>query len=202
MTDTVLAICAGVGLAAACGLRVFAPLLAAGIAARAGYLDPPGTGFDWIGSGPALTVLAVATLAEIGAYFVPWLDHALDTVASPAAVVAGTLSAAFFLPEMHPAISWSAAIVAGGGTAGIVQTGSVLTRAVSGATTAGLGNPLVAAIESAGAVVMSILAIVLPVLAALCVLVILAIVVRQIIRYRRWRRGRREGADAMAGARV
>jgi hypothetical protein len=185
--ETILAICAGIGLAAACGFRVFVPLLAMGIAVHSGKLDPPGNGFDWVGTWPALVVFGAATAAEIGAYFVPWLDHALDTIASPAAVGAGTLSAAVFLPELHPAIKWSLALIAGGGAAGVIQTGTVAARAISGATTGGLGNPAVSTVESTTSIVLSILAILVPILAAVLVVALIVLVVRKIAAWRRRR---------------
>ena len=49
----VFAICTGLGLAAACGFRVFVPLLVLSLAARYGDLRLV-EGFDWIGSLPAL----------------------------------------------------------------------------------------------------------------------------------------------------
>jgi hypothetical protein len=60
------------------------------VAARAGVV-PLSASMAWLASTPALVALSVATVLEIAAYKVPWLDHALDTVASPAAVIAGTL---------------------------------------------------------------------------------------------------------------
>ena len=65
-------------------------------------------------------VLGVASVLEVGAYYIPVVDHLLDTIASPAAVVAGTVAAGALLPfgaEMHPAVKWAAALIAGGGAA-------------------------------------------------------------------------------------
>lgn len=187
--DLALAICAGVGLAAACGLRVFVPLFVTGLAVHFGHMHPPG-GLDWVGSMPALVMFAVATVVEVVAYYVPWLDHALDTVTSPGAVVAGVLVAAAAMPDLHPAVRWSAALVAGGGPAAVVQAGSVVTRAVSGASTAGVGNPVVSTAEWVMSLVLSILAIVVPVLAAAIVVVFILWAVTKIVR---WSRGRGRG---------
>ena len=96
-------------------------------------------------------MLGVASVLEVAAYYIPVIDHLLDTIASPAAVVAGTVAAGAMLPfatEMHPAVKWAAALVAGGGAAGVVQAGTVSARAVSGATTGTLGNPIVATVEN------------------------------------------------------
>jgi hypothetical protein len=187
--DLVLAICAGIGLAAACGLRVFIPLFVTGLAAHFGHLHPPG-GLDWVGSTPALVMFAVATVLEVVGYYVPWLDHALDTITSPGAVVAGVLVAAAAMPDLHPAVRWSAAVVAGGGPAAVVQAGSVLTRGLSGATTAGVGNPVVSTVEWVLAVILSVLAVVVPILAALVVVLFLIWAVRKIVRWARTRGGR------------
>jgi len=136
--ETVFAICLGIGLSAACGFRVFVPMLAAGVATKAGILTL-GEDFSWISSIPALVTFAIATLLEIGAYYILWLDNLLDTVSSPAAVIAGTIATAAFLSktEMSPLLLWSVAIIAGGGSAGIVKGGAATIRAASTATTGG-----------------------------------------------------------------
>src|SRR5687768_595489 len=114
--ETLVAIAAGIALAAACGFRVFLPLLATAIAARAGYINPSG-GFDWLDSNNALALFGAASVAEVAGYYIPWFDHALDTIASPAAVIAGTVAAAAAFGDVHPAMKWSAALIAGGGAA-------------------------------------------------------------------------------------
>ncbi|HYO09475.1 MAG TPA: DUF4126 domain-containing protein [Tepidisphaeraceae bacterium] len=185
--ETLIAIAAGIGLAAACGFRVFLPLLATSLAARGGYLNPSG-GFDWIGSQIALVVFGAAALAEVVAYFIPWVDHALDLIASPAAAAAGTVAAAAAFGEIHPAIKWSAALIAGGGAASVVQAGTVAARALSGGTTAGVGNPVVALGELAGSLVLSVLSILLPIAGLLLAVVVLVLVLwtgRRLLRRRR-----------------
>ncbi|PYQ56518.1 MAG: DUF4126 domain-containing protein, partial [Acidobacteria bacterium] len=79
--ETVLSILIGLGLAAACGFRVFVPLLIMSLASRAGVGHLAlGPGFAWIGSTPALLSFAVATVLEIAGYYIPWVDNLLDTV--------------------------------------------------------------------------------------------------------------------------
>lgn len=160
----VVALAAGLGLAAACGLRVFAPLLVLGLAARFGHL-PLAAGFAWASSAPALVALGFATLLEITAYYVPWLDHLLDTIATPVAVMAGMLAVAAVAGDLPPWLRWSAAIIGGGGLAGLTQGASVLLRLKSTATTGGLANPIVATGEWVGAIALAILAVLLPFLA-------------------------------------
>jgi hypothetical protein len=187
--DAILAICAGVALAAACGFRVFLPLLALAIGTATGALHP-GAGMAWVGSPPALILLGVASALEIAAYYIHVVDHFLDTIASPAAVIAGTVAAGALLPgdiQLHPAVKWAAALIAGGGAAGVVQVGTVSARAVSGATTATVGNPVIATIENVFSIVLSVLAIVVPILAALIVVVAFVWVGRMVARFRRRR---------------
>jgi len=173
-----LSVAIGLGLAAACGFRVFAPLLVAGIAAHWGRLPLAG-GFEWLGSTPALFALGTATILEIGAYYFPWLDHALDLIATPAAVLAGCIAAASVVTDLPPMIKWAAALIGGGGAAGLVQAASVLLRIKSTALTGGLGNPFVATMEAVGSVLTSMLAILLPIVTVLALLLVLGWVVRR-----------------------
>jgi hypothetical protein len=167
--DLFLSLCIGVALSAACGFRVFVPLLITSIAAHSGHLHLAQK-FAWVGSTPALVTFSIATALEIAAYYVPWLDNMLDTVSTPASVVAGTILTASMISDMDPYMRWTLAVVAGGGAAGLVQTGTVLLRAGSLAGTGGLANPILATAELFGSFTTAILAIVAPVIAALLVL--------------------------------
>ena len=172
--ESLLSLAVGIGLSAACGFRVFVPLLVAAAAARVGVLSLS-PGFEWLASDPALVALGTATALEVLAYFVPWLDHLLDTLATPTAVVAGILVSAAVLTDLPPMLRWGLAVLAGGGAAGLVQGASVLLRLKSAALTGGLANPAVALAELAGSLLMALLAIALPALAvalvlALCIL--------------------------------
>ena len=160
----------GVGLAAACGFRIFVPLLVMSVAAVSGHLTL-GPSFQWIGTYPALITFGVATALEITAYYVPWLDNLLDSIATPAAMVAGTVVTASMVSGMSPFLQWTLAVIAGGGAAGLVQTATVMTRAASTATTGGLANPLVATGEWILSLLMSFLSLVVPVMAVLALAV-------------------------------
>lgn len=185
--EIILAAITGVGLSAACGFRVFLPLLAAGLAGRWGYLRPA-EGFEWLATTPALVALTLATTIEVVCYFVPWLDHLLDTVAGPAAIVAGTVVAASAMTGMSPWLSWSLAVIAGGGGAGVVQGATTVTRLASTATTGGFGNPIVALLEAIGAAVLSLLAILLPVVGLTIALLLMFLALRIMLRAFRRRR--------------
>ncbi len=158
-----LSIALGVGLAAAAGFRIFVPLLVAGIAARFDVL-PLTDGFQWLASTPALLTLGTAAVIEALAYFIPGVDHALDVIAGPAAIGAGVVASASVMSDVPQAVLWPVAIIAGGGIAGLTKGSTALFRAKSGVMTAGLANPVVAAVETVGATGIAILAVAVPLL--------------------------------------
>ena len=168
--DLALSIALGVGLAAATGFRVFLPMLVVSAAAYTGYL-PVGENFAWLGTPGALIMLGVAALVEILAYYIPGVDNLLDVLATPAAVVAGTLVSAAVITDLPPMLKWTAAIIAGGGVAGITQGLTAILRAKSTVFTGGLGNSTVATAELGSATLISILALAAP-LAALALVVL------------------------------
>ena len=165
-------LCIGLGLSAACGFRVFVPMLGVSLAHRAGHMEL-GSGFEWLGSDLAMIALLLATIVEVAAYFVPWIDNLLDTIAMPAAVVAGTMMTGAMTGEMSPMFKWSLAIIAGGGAAGAVQTVTTIVRGTSSATTGGLGNPLVSTGELAGSAGITAMAVFIPIAAVVIVSMII-----------------------------
>ncbi len=170
--ESLLSIALGIGLAAAAGFRIFVPLLVAGIAARSGFL-PLTEGFQWLASTPALLTLGSAAVFEALAYFIPGVDHVLDLVAGPAAIGAGVIASASVMADIPQAVMWPVAIIAGGGVAGLTKGTTALLRAKSGVMTAGLANPLVAAVETVGATGIAILAVVVPLLCLAAIVALL-----------------------------
>ncbi len=160
--ETFLSIALGIGLAAACGFRVFVPLLLLNLAALAGYITLP-AGFSWMGGAYATIAFATATAAEILGYYIPWIDNLLDTIATPAAMVAGTLTSAAVITDMPPFLKWMTALIAGGGVAGLVQASTVALRAKTSVATGGAGNPVFSTLELGGSLFTSLLAIFVPV---------------------------------------
>ena len=190
--ETFLTICLGIGLAASCGFRVFVPMLVMSVAAQAGMLQLSG-GFEWIASWPALIALAVATGLEIAAYYVPWLDNLLDTVAGPAAVVAGIIVTASTVTGIDPVLKWALAVIAGGGAAAAVQSVTTFARGASTVSTAGFGNFAVSTVEAGSSLFFSVLAIFLPLVA----FVLLAAFILYMGRWLAgWRSRRRPGEVA------
>jgi hypothetical protein len=173
-TQAVLSLGIGVGLAAATGMRVFLPLLVLGIAAHLHWI-PLSAGFEWLSSWPAIIAFAIAAIVEVGAYYLPVVDNLLDLAAGPLAVIAGAIATAAVITDLPPLVRWSVAIVAGGGTAGVVQTAMSIVRLKSTTFTAGLGNFLVSTFELAGSLVASLIAIVAPVIALILVAGLLAV---------------------------
>lgn len=172
-----LSIALGIGLAAATGLRVFLPMLIMSAAAYTGHL-PLTDGFAWLGTPQALIMLGVAAIIEVVAYYVPGVDNLLDTIATPAALIAGTIVSAAVLTDMPPMLKWTTAIIAGGGIAGITQGATAAVRAKSTVMTAGFGNAALATAELGGSALLSIIALAAPLIALLLVATLLWAVYR------------------------
>jgi hypothetical protein len=179
--ESLVNIALGIGLSAACGFRVFVPLLFASIMGVTGWMPLAAPGTGWIATWPALITFTTATILEVLAYFIPWLDHILDSIATPAAIIAGVLVSASTMVDIPPLIRWSVALIAGGGIAGLVQGATVLARAKSTLLTAGVGNPLLAAGELAASIITSLVAILFP----LAILIIIPLIVYVLFRIRR-----------------
>ena len=186
--ELILYVIVGVGLSTACGFRVFIPPLVMCIAAKAGHVSF-GADFVWMETDVALVTFSIAAILEIGAYYIPWLDNALDTIAAPAAVVAGTMTTAAMLGDISPWMKWSLAAIAGGGAAGAVQVTTTVARGASSVLTGGLGNWVVSTGEGIGAVITAILAIVVPILVFIGFLIFVGYVISKnpLKMYRDWR---------------
>lgn len=167
----------GIGLAAASGFRVFLPIFAASLASYLHWI-PINEHFGWLAGLPTLVTTGIAMVVEILAYYLPFIDHLLDTISVPMATVAGSVLFASQFAELGTFPEYALALIAGGGTALTISSGFAGLRAASTATTGGLGNAVVGTSETAGAGVMAVLAMAAPVIAAVIsiALVILAIV--------------------------
>jgi hypothetical protein len=170
MSDYGLSIVLGIALAAATGFRIFLPMLIMSVAAYTGHLSLA-SNFAWLGTPAALIMLSVAALAEILAYYIPVVDNLLDALATPAAFVAGAVVSAAVMTDVPPMVKWTAAVIAGGGIAGLTQGLTGMLRAHSTVLTGGLGNSVIATGELGGALLITFLALAAP--AAAIALVIL-----------------------------
>ncbi|HVI13861.1 MAG TPA: DUF4126 domain-containing protein [Pseudolabrys sp.] len=177
MSDFALPIVLGIALAAATGFRVFLPMLIVSAAAYTGHLSLDNN-FAWLGTPAALTMLSVAAVAEILAYYIPVVDNLLDSLATPAAFIAGTIVSAAVMTDVPPMVKWTAAVIAGGGIAGLTQGATAALRAHSTVLTGGLGNPIIATMELGGALLVSFLALMVPAAALALVVLFLWLAIR------------------------
>lgn len=168
MWEIIISVCLGIGLSASAGFRVFMPLL---ILSIAGYFEwvPLHADWQWAGSLTAIIVLAVASIIELGAYLLPYVDNLLDTISIPLATAAGILVMFTVLGDVDPIYSWTLAIIAGGGTAATIAGTTSAARATSTTITAGIGNPIISFVEAILSAFLSILSIIAPVIAVIAV---------------------------------
>ena len=179
LVDSIIALSIGLSLAAASGFRVFLPPMIMSGAINLELISPSGE-FAFLDGWVIFGVLTVAVIVEVGGYLVPWVDNLLDIIATPAAAIAGILMMGTMLDDLDPAVQWSMSIIAGGGVAGTVQTGTVAIRALSTGTTGGLANPVISIIEAILAIVVTILALLAPLIAVGLVVVGLIYALRAI----------------------
>lgn len=172
LSETLISIFLGVGLAASVGFRVFLPLFALSLSAYFNII-PLNDSWQWVGSSFALITLGIATILEIFAYYIPVFDNLLDTIAVPLAAIAGTAVVVSTAANLDPIVTWSLAIIAGGGTAAAIKGSAAGTRAASTATTVGVANPLVSTVETGTATALSAFSIFLPVVAIAIVVLLL-----------------------------
>ncbi len=182
----------GIGLAAATGFRVFLPMFAVSLASYMGWI-PMNENFHWLAGLPVLITTGIATVVEILAYYIPFIDHLLDTMSIPLATIAGSVMFASQFADMGTFPQWALALIAGGGTAAAISSGFAGTRVASTATTGSLGNSVVATTETAGAGIMSVLAMAAPIIAFIATIILIVIVL--ILGRKLWRKFRNFNTD-------
>ncbi|MEL6442556.1 MAG: DUF4126 domain-containing protein [Cyanobacteria bacterium J06621_8] len=188
--EIIVALCLGITLSAASGFRIFLPPFAMSLASIYGDLELA-SGFQWVGTYPTAIALGLATILEILAYYIPLVDNFLDTIEIPTAIAIGTLLTAANLGDVNPLLQWSIAAIAGGGSAGIIETFTAMTRVASTGMTGGTGNFLVATTEALSSGVLSLLAILLPLFAAALVLGLLILAISKFPKLIRSRKRRK-----------
>ncbi|TVQ45523.1 MAG: DUF4126 domain-containing protein [Gloeocapsa sp. DLM2.Bin57] len=172
----------GVTLSAAAGFRVFVPPLILSLGALFGNIQLSDD-FQWVSSPEAVILLAIATVVEIMAYYIPVVDNLLDTVQIPLALVIGTLLTANSLGDLDPVAQWTIAVIAGGGAssaiAGINGAGRVALTGLTG----GLANFLLATLEAISATVLALIVVVVPILAPFALLLVISLVVYILLNF-------------------
>ena len=176
--QVLIAASTGLGLAAASGFRVFLPPFLMAVWLRLGFLDVniEGSEFEAFSSDVSILLLGVASLSEIMAYKIPWMDNMLDSLATPLAGFAGIYLVAVSLEGADPSVQWALAIIAGGGASLSIQSSTVAGRGLSSMFTLGLANPFFSLIEDIASVLLIFIALLAP-LAALFASVILIFVI-------------------------
>ncbi|MGC3978096.1 MAG: DUF4126 domain-containing protein [Paludibacteraceae bacterium] len=169
-------------LHASVGFRVFIPMLVASVAAKSGVLHLS-QNFEWLGSMPAIIAFASATIIEIIAYYIPFVDNLLDGIATPLSISAGTLLMTSVLPVDNDLLKWITGFILGGGAAATIQSGSVLTRLGATKFTAGTGNHIVATGENMAAFGASSLALFIPVIIAILFLGLFVLSFRKLSKW-------------------
>src|SRR5262245_39260620 len=155
-----LALAAGVGISAACGLRAFLPLLCLGVAGRFAHL-PLDSHVQWLTSNVALIALGAATVFELIGDKIPAVDHALDVLGvaiRPAAAWLGAYALLVHWPEPWGAI---VAVLLGGGALALHTLRAKL-RLGSTFLTAGAANPFISLGEDVMTLVLTALALAAP----------------------------------------
>ncbi|MFE9184189.1 DUF4126 domain-containing protein [Micromonospora haikouensis] len=199
----------GTGLAASAGLNAYIPLLTMGLLARYTDLIDLPSGWQWLGNGWVVAILAVLLTVEVVADKVPVLDHVNDVVQTVVRPTAGGLafgagSTSETVTVSDPGSFFSSndwvPVVTGVLIALGVHLLKSAARPVINATTAGFGAPVASTAEDATSVVMSLVAIILPVLVLAFLLGLVAFTV-WFLRRRRDRRREHQSARA-AGYRV
>ena len=185
-----------IGLGAASGLNAWIPLFGLGVAERLGLvtLSAP---YDRVGSTPALVVLGALLLIDLVGDKVPVVDHVLHVVGMVVAPVSGAimmLAQQNLLSQSHPGLAAAAGVVLGGS----VHLSRSAVRPVVTAGTAGVGNPVVSAVEDAVSLALTVLAVVVPVLAFVALVVGSVLVWRKVHAWRR-RRADRDTAGPAPG---
>jgi len=165
--EALIAASTGMGLAAASGFRVFLPPFLMAVWVRLGFMDVniEGTEFEALSSDLSILLLGVASVSEILAYKIPWMDNLLDSIATPMSGLAGISVVAVSLEGTDPSVQWALAVIAGGGTSLSIQSATVAGRGLSSMFTLGLANPLFSTIEDIAALFLILIALLAPLIA-------------------------------------
>jgi len=191
-----LEVLTGSGLAVAAGLNAYIPLMILGLAGRLfDFVELP-TAWVWLENPWVLAILGALLVLEIVADKVPVVDSINDWIQSvvrPAAggIAFGTGAATETAVVADPAEFFSSnawvPIVIGMLLAFGTHAAKMLARPALNAASAGIAAPVVSAVEDAGSVLLSVMALLVPVLGAAVLLGLLALAA---IRVRRARRAR------------
>jgi len=178
------------GLSVPAGLNAYIPLLAVALAQRFELLELAEP-FNVLGEWWMIAVVAVLLAIETVADKIPAVDSVNDAVQSVVRPAAGGIVAVAAAGNAIDVSPWLL-VLAGVLLAGGVHAAKATARPAVNVTTGGVGGPVVSALEDAGAVVLSAVAILAPLLVAL---------VLAAFAYGFWRLWRRMRGDGSATVR-
>src|SRR5688500_15014514 len=180
--SVLLAVAAGVVLAASAGLRAFVPLFAVGVASRTLGWDLA-TEMQWLASNTALTCFGIASALEVAGDKIPVVDHALDAVHTIIGPIAGALVGLSVWLHCPPGVAAVLALAVGAPIAGGVHLVAATTRVKSSVVSGGTLNPVASTVEDGVTVGAIAIAIFAPLL-ALAVAILLFVVVGRFVAKR------------------
>ncbi len=182
--NSIASIAIGIGLSTSTGFRILVPFACLSAAALYGDMTLPAQ-MAWLNSYPAFIGLLIGTLIEVAAYYIPWVNDALDMVELPAAVISGTYLTGAFAADLPTLLQWSLALVAGGGIAGSINGLTGMTRLATNSVTAGAATPVTSSLEWMSALMLAILALTLPLLAIVLAIFLLIFVIKKVSKRRK-----------------
>ena len=189
------------------GWRLYATVLAAGLAMRFGWIDPPAhTGLGVLASYPVLGVAAAGTLAEFLADKIAWVDSIWDSVHTILRPLGGALVAAAVIDPNDPATQ-IATLLLGGSAALLTHTAKASTRALVNTSPEPFSNIAVSAVEDTATTGLLALVLAHPLLGggiALALIIAAALIIRAAWRALHrvklwWRRTRTRIAGPVGG---
>ena len=178
--------CLAIGLSAACGFRVFVPPLTYGIFYKANLVELSDS-WIWIGNDWVILLFALATIIEILATFIPFIDNTLDIISTPVSMIAGTVLASSSLSNLDPGLQWLLSIICGIGVTGSFQFSTVTLRGMLSVFTGGILNPFFSLLEDTIAFLIAISTILIPIF-GLILIIFIALIIYLLIKKLRYRK--------------
>ncbi len=180
-----LSLATAFGLSTSAGLNAYIPLMVVALLARFTPLVTLNEPWDALSSWWVIGTLAVLLVVEILVDKIPAVDTVNDVIQTFIRPAAGAILFATTTNAigLHPVLAAICGVILAGGVH-VVKAGG---RPVVAATTAGVGNPIVSAIEDTISLVTSVLAIVAPYLVVALIVITLALFTWWYVRRRRRR---------------
>lgn len=176
--------CLAIGLSAACGFRIFIPPLTYGIFYKANLVELSDS-WSWIGNDWVILLFALATIFELMATFIPYIDNLLDIISTPVSILAGTILASSVLSDLDPSLQWILSIICGVGVTGSFQLSTVTMRGMSTFFSGGIFNPVFAFVEDILAFFIAVSTILIP---SLGLIIIIGIFIFFLIKKKEFRK--------------